>query len=176
VSSNTIIKNLIVDSVTVNYLFNTIGTYNTHFTITGNIYGKYTNIWNPSGSNLKKYSLPGNDFNIVIPTIPYREIENGTIYTLTNNSTDSIPIGDKTYNRTMTINYEIVRGSTYSNGTINITNKNSSCGTIETSNGDDTGIVFNGAYFSGNIIKLKWTSSNTGTAAEIRYNVTRQMY
>jgi hypothetical protein len=99
---------------------------------------------------------------------------------LANNSTDSISIGDMSYNRTIDIKYIIQRGTDYRYGTFKVLNTGTS---ILFDPGDyfpatDIGVTLNGAYQSGssNIIKLKWTTTDTGTAATFIYDVTRQNY
>lgn len=110
----------------------------------------------------------------------YPEIQQKITFTLANNSTDSISIADKSYNRAIELKYTITRGSDYRTGTLKVLNTGTSLlfdpgDYIETS---DIGVTFNGSYYSGssNIIKLKWTTTNTGTAATIVYDAYRQNY
>jgi hypothetical protein len=160
----------------VNYLFNFA--YNLpvnlfKFTLYGT---PLLGTWNPS-STFKYFYGPNADirYNGIYP-----EQELKLSSTLVNNSTDSISIGDKSYNRSIEIKYNITRGTDYRTGTLKILNT----GTVLLFDpGDyfpptDIGVTFDGAYYSGssNTIKLKWSTSNTGTAATITYDAFRQNY
>lgn len=141
----------------------------------------FTNIWN-SSSVYKKYNVPSDGVSIQIPYL-YTENENNAAISLANNSTDSITIGVKLYNRIIELNYNITRGTTYKSQKLRIINtgtilKLDSLSSITI--GDDCGVTIDGAYYSsanpGNLIKLKWTTTNTGTSATFKYDAIRQNY
>lgn len=138
--------------------------------------GGWTNVFNSASLYKNKFKIPGLDINI---PGTYPEIEIDKTYTLTNNATDSISIADLTYNRIIAIDYTITRGTSFSTGTIKVLNKNAAYDIdISTPIGDDVGVTFNGVYKSGatNILKLKWTTTNTGTNATISMDLRRQNY
>lgn len=162
----------------VDYLFNSANSSSAVQFQIQSLTGKYGSLFNPA--SLYK--------DIVNPTLGgfitglnvYPEIEQKKVVSLANNSTDSLSIGDKSYNRSIELKYTITRGTNYRTGTLKIL----STGTallfdpgdyIETA---DVGVTFSGAYFSGNsnTIKLKWTTTDTGTPATIQYDAFRQNY
>ncbi len=110
----------------------------------------------------------------------YSEYQQKQSVTLADNSTDSIPIADLTYNRAIELKYTIQRGTNYRTGTCKILNT----GTVYLFDpGDfiesaDVGVTLDGVYQSGssNIIKLKWTTTNTGTACTFTYDAYRQNF
>jgi hypothetical protein len=99
---------------------------------------------------------------------------------LVNNTTDSISIGDKSYNRTIELKYTALRGSTYRTGTLKVLNTGSSL-LFDPGNYfpvTDIGLTFTGAYYSGssNTIKLKYTVDNSGGNVTLTYDAFRQNY
>jgi hypothetical protein len=116
---------------------------------------------------------------ILIPgTYPEVSVNKGS--TLLNNTTDSISIGDKSYNRTIELKYTALRGSTYRKGTLEVINTGS--GLVFNPGSyfpvTDIGLTFTGAYYSGssNTIKLKYTVDNTGGNVTFTYDAFRQNY
>jgi len=162
-----------------NYLFyNTNKNTSVKFN-TSTLYGYPTSaIYNPSSADKSFVNLTNG--TCITGLGVYPEYQQNQSVTLENNSTDSISIGDKSYNRSIEIKYNITRGTDYRTGTLKILNT----GTLLLFDpGDyiqtaDLGVTFNGAYYSGgsNTIKLKLTTTNTGTAATLQYDANRQNY
>jgi len=183
-------SNKITSSGTINAEVNDISLKNTKYLlrnystsspiklVSQTITGAYTSIYDPA-SLTKDLSNPGVGTYINIPNI-YPEYQQRIPFTLTNNATDSISIGDLSYNRSIDIDYNIVRGTTYSHGSMKILNT----GTAYLIDPGDliqsasTGVTFNGVYRSGvsNTLKLGYTTTNTGTAATMTCDFKRQNY
>jgi len=150
---------------------------NLSFTTLQNI-GSY-NYFHTS-SSLKSFVKPEWGVNIYIPNT-YPEYSQNNSYTLADNSTDSISIADLTYNRTVTIDYNIVRNGVYRAGTMKVLNDGTN---YYFDPGDffpaanDLGITFNGVYKSGstNTLKLKWTTTSTGFAGTMKVDYKRQNF
>jgi hypothetical protein len=113
----------------------------------------------------------------------YPEIQEKISSTLANNSTDSISIGQKDYNRSIEIKYNITRGTSYKTQTLRILNTGTALqldSLASSTIGGNPGVTFNGVYYSGTattaVIKLKWTTTNTGTAATMKWDAWRQNY
>jgi hypothetical protein len=138
-----------------------------------------TNVFS-TASISKEFYCPSKKTYIYIKGT-YPEYEQKQSYTLANNSTDSVSIADLTYNRTITINYNIVRNGVYRAGTMKVLNDGTNYyfdpGEFFPA-ANDLGIVFNGVYRSGssNTLKLKWTTSNTGYAATMIIDYNRQNF
>jgi hypothetical protein len=170
------ISTLVLDSVDY-FLYKTIEAP-IKFTVS-TLYGNVRlGLFNTS-STIKKITDIGTGSYINCPGI-YSEYQQKISANLLNNSTDSISIGDKSYNRSIELTYNIVRGANYRSGKLKILNTGSA---LLFDPGDyieiaDIGVTLNGAYYSGssNTIKLKWTTTNTGTAATFTYDAIRQNY
>jgi len=140
-----------------------------------------TTFWDYSTVPVPKiYDDLENNYMVYLKGKEFPEYEVRNVFSLGNNTTDSLSIADKTYNRSIEIKYTITRGTAYRSGTLKILNTGTA---LLFDPGDyiqtmDLGVTFNGAYYSGhsNTIKLKWTTTNTGNAATISYDAFRQNY
>lgn len=113
--------------------------------------------------------------NIQIAGLIYPEYEQNLSSALVDNTTTNIVIGNKLQNRSIIIDYTIIRGTTYEMGRLQIVHNGTTLSLSEsTPVGDDVGISF-ATNFNTNEILLECTLTSTGTAATIKYNVTRVM-
>lgn len=117
---------------------------------------------------------------INIPGI-YPEYQQRQSVTLANNSTDSISIADLTYNRTIELKINLVRGTDYQTKTLKLLNTGSTYNFVQLGDSiqtGDLGVRFDGVYRSGssNTLKLRWHTTNTGAAATLTYDAYRQNF
>lgn len=148
------------------------------FSTTSFLTNKLISIYNPSSlyKSFVREDLGGYINGLGL----YTEVQRKLTATLVNNTTDSISIGDKSYNRTIELKYTALRGSTYRKGTLEIINTGSG---LTFNPGSyfpvtDIGLTFTGAYYSGssNTIKLKYTVDNSGGNVTLTYDAFRQNY
>jgi len=161
------------------YLFYTFSaTTPVRFSTASYVTNKLVSIYNPSSlyKSFVREDLGGYINGLGL----YTEVQRKLSATLVNNTTDSISIADKTYNRTIELKYTALRGSTYRKGTLEVINTGS--GLVFNPGSyfpvTDIGLTFTGAYYSGssNIIKLKYTVDNSGGNVTLTYDAFRQNY
>jgi hypothetical protein len=135
-----------------------------------------------SSSVCKDIVNPTKGTQIYFP-VSYPENEQAVSISLANNATDSIFIGNKSYNRTIELKANITRGTNYQYKRITILNSGTTLTMIQQPDSiqtADLGVRIDGVYYSGTattaVIKLKWHTTNTGTAATFKYDAIRQNY
>lgn len=159
------------------YLFNfttNIQVGQIRMTLTGS---PTSGIWN-SSSTIKYLYGPNADIRF---TGAYPEQDLKLSATLANNSTDSISIGDKSYNRSIEIKTNITRGTDYQYKRIIILNTGTALTMVQQPDSiqtADLGVRIDGVYYSGNsnTIKLKWHTTDTGSSSTFTYDAIRQNY
>jgi hypothetical protein len=121
-------------------------------------------------------------FCLNIPNV-YPEYQQALSSTLANNATDSVSVGNKSYSRTIELKANITRGTNYQYKRITILNSGTALTIVQQPDSlqtADLGVRIDGAYYSGTsaaaVIKLKWHTTNTGTAATFKYDAIRQNY
>jgi len=138
----------------------------------GNIYGSLpANLINGVTSGYI-FVDPKNNIYISAPGI-YGEFETPATTALADNSTGAITVGDITQNESVKIEYKINRGTSEEVGTIVMTKK-ADTNLSDISYFDDCGVSFTKTLVS-NAITLNWATTSTGTAATIKYSITRIM-
>jgi len=106
----------------------------------------------------------------------YREYENNTIETLTDNATTDIIIGDSVMTNSITIEYTATRSTSIEKNRVDIINKQTSVSVAEkTLVGDDIGLSF-AVQFNDGLIELRCTLTSTGNNAEFKYDAFRVLY
>jgi hypothetical protein len=113
--------------------------------------------------------------NIEIKNFIYPEFEQNLSAALADNATTNVIVGNKLQNRSLIIDYTIIRGTDYEMGTLQIISDGTNLVLAEsTPVGDDVGVTF-AVAFSTNDLQLQCTLTSTGTAATMKYNASRVM-
>jgi hypothetical protein len=145
--------------------------YNNYTFTLATLYGTPTNM---ASSTVIPYGYvnPARAISISIPGI-YGEFETPATATLADNSAGAITVGNITQNESVKIEYKINRGTSEEVGTIVMTKK-ADTNLSDISYFDDCGVSFTKSLV-GNAITLNWATTSTGTAATIKYSITRIM-
>ncbi|HLP86271.1 MAG TPA: hypothetical protein VK153_00110 [Candidatus Paceibacterota bacterium] len=112
--------------------------------------------------------------NIQITGLIYPEYESNLSSTLADNTTTQVIVGNKLQNRSIVIDYTILRGSTYETAQLRILNDGTNLTLQEGTPLGDAGVTF-AVNFNTNEIRLACTLTSTGTVATLKYNATRVM-
>ncbi|MDD4970760.1 MAG: hypothetical protein PHT07_15140 [Paludibacter sp.] len=164
--------------VNTNYLFKhkanisdfSIGTFKMTFS---NIYGVPNTRWFFDAMSEFVNLVSGR--NVQIIGLIYPEVEQNLSAALADNAATNVVVGNKLQNRSIIIDYTIIRGTDYEMGTLQIISDGTNLVLAEsTPVGDDVGVTF-AVAFATNVLNLQCTLSSTGTAATIKYNVNRVM-
>jgi hypothetical protein len=160
------------------YMFRTYSANSGINFTTNQLFGNIT-IFDPN--SLVKSAVNPSNGTVITGLVLYPEYQQKQTTTLANNSTDSISIADKSYNRSVELKLNIVRGTGYQSKTIKLLNTGTTFNMVQLPDSiqtGDLGVRFDGVYQSGNsnTLKLKWRTTSTGTNATVTYDAYRQNY
>lgn len=112
--------------------------------------------------------------NIQITGLIYPENEQNLSAALPNNATTNVIIGNKLQNRSVFIDYSITRGTTFQTGQLVIHHDGTTPVISAPTPLGDSGVTF-AVNFNTNELRLACTTTNTGVAATMKYNISRVM-
>lgn len=132
--------------------------------------GNLTSIFQ-TGENI--FVNPAQHNNITIPGLFYPEIEIGYSYTLPDNTTGNLVVGDFLYNKFIEIKATFSRGTSNTNAVIRIDPENLNIWVDWYPIDAGFGLTFNNVNLNGNNIQLNYTTSSTGQSIIMKTNINR---